>query len=136
MLLLTAACIGFTPEQRVIADRGELPFAPGIIPADDEYGQPRLEGLKFPVLFTGGLLLADGFIRELYVHQGLQSPWKYTDVRELIFVQGRVTEDHDRSGQMADIRERLNSEPLQPGISREAAVLNWIDRGFLLDYSR
>jgi hypothetical protein len=136
MLLMTSLTIGLTPKDRLVASRGELPFAPGFVPANDRFGQPTIEGLSLAIPYTGGLLLADGFLRDLYVHMGFHPAWKYTDVRELIFEQGQVTEDHDRSQQMAELRERLMSQPLQPGISDRGEVSSWIERCFSLDYSR
>jgi hypothetical protein len=54
--------------------------------------------------FTGGLLLGAGFIRELYVHMGHQPAWKYTEVLELTFDDGRLTLVHDRSELMGQRR--------------------------------
>ena len=143
MLQMTSLTIGLTPEQRLQAERGELPFAPGAVPAIDRIGQPTLEGLSLPISFSGGLLLADGLLRGLYVHLDSHTTWKFTDivwkyadVRELIPEQGRITEDHDRSQQMADIRGRLKREPWQPISCRSAEVPGWIERSFSLDYSR
>jgi hypothetical protein len=70
MLLLTEVTIGFSTEQRIIADRGELPFAPGVAPANGPQGEPHFQGLTYPVPYTGGLLLADGFLFDLYKYQG------------------------------------------------------------------
>lgn len=135
-LLMTSLTIGLAPEHALLASRGELPFAPGVVPVKDQFGQPTIEGLSLAIPYTGGLLLAHGFIRDLYVHMGFHPAWKYTDVRELIFEQGQVTEDHDRSQQMAELRERLAGQPLQPGTADRAVLLAWIERCFSQDYSR
>ena len=74
------------------------------------------DGLREPIRFSGGLLLGEGFIEKLYVHMGFHPAWKYKTVREVIFEEGRVTEDLDRSREMKDLRARLTSEPLQPGL--------------------
>jgi hypothetical protein len=67
--------------------------------------------------FTGGLLLGDGFIHELYVHMGHQPAWKYTTVLELTFDDGQLTAVHDRSELMARRRAtyatRASIDPLQ-----------------------
>ena len=44
--------------------------------------------LEYHLEYTGGLLLADGFIDDLYVHMGFHPAWKYTNVIELIFENG------------------------------------------------
>ncbi|HEV8061785.1 MAG TPA: hypothetical protein VGP68_18045 [Gemmataceae bacterium] len=61
----------------------------GVSPKLDE-GKIRLfdvvyEGLRRPLLYSGGLLLAQDFIKELYVHMGFHPAWKYREVYELIF---------------------------------------------------
>lgn len=45
----------------------------------------RYENLDHPLTYTGGLLLAAGFIRELYVHMGFHPAWKYEKVVERAF---------------------------------------------------
>ncbi len=75
-------------------------------PADEFPIGFNYEGFQEPIPFTGGLLLAEGFIRELYVHMGFHPAWKYKTVREVIFDAGRLTEDYDRSAEMATIRAK------------------------------
>ena len=63
--------------------------------------------LNYPLDYTGGLLLARGFLRELYVHMGFHPAWKYTEVVELIFENGVLLQRFDRSERMAEIRQRI-----------------------------
>ena len=57
-------------------------------------------------------------------------------MREVIFEEGRVTEDLDRSREMKDLRARLTSEPLQPGLGDgQARIREWIEKCFSRDYS-
>jgi hypothetical protein len=135
-LTLTAVSIELPVEHRAAAARGELTFAPGLRPAKDKFGVPRFEGLSLPIPYTGGLLLGDSFIRKLYVHMGFHPAWKYQNVRELIFEQGTLLEDHDRSAKMATLRERLASEPLRPGIDDWQEIQAWVERCFSRDYYR
>jgi hypothetical protein len=65
------------------------------------------EGLSYHLEYTGGLLLADGFIKDLYVHMGFHPAWKYETVFELIFDAGILKEEFDRSEQVAAIRQRF-----------------------------
>jgi hypothetical protein len=64
------------------------------------------EGLDYPLPYTGGVLLAHGFIPELYVHMGFHPAWKYREVIELVFERGRLVREIDRSERMAEIRVR------------------------------
>jgi hypothetical protein len=62
------------------------------------------EDLNLPLDYTGSLLIADGFIQDLYVHRGFQSAWKFETVIELVFDAGRFIEAVDRSERMAAVR--------------------------------
>ncbi|HEY4329840.1 MAG TPA: hypothetical protein VGN88_08890 [Phycisphaerae bacterium] len=92
--------------------------------------------LHQPVPFSGGLLLAADFIEELYVHMGFHPAWKYHTVHELIFREGSLVRESDRSGQMAELREKLRQQALKPGkqASREQ-VEKWIGECFSQTYS-
>lgn len=91
------------------------------------------EGLEYPLEYTGGVLLADGFIQELYVHMGFHPAWKYEAVVELVFAGGILTAEYDRSERMAEIRRMLaaggapGGPPHEPG---EADVREFIERSF------
>jgi hypothetical protein len=74
--------------------------------------------IDLPVDFSGGMLVANGFIQSLYVHMGFHPAWKYETVLDLIFSQGTLLETRDVSRQMAEMREKMTQQPLQPG--REA----------------
>ena len=39
--------------------------------------------VNYPIAYTGGLLLARGFIQKLYEHMGFHPAWKYEQVIEL-----------------------------------------------------
>lgn len=65
----------------------------------------RYENLGYPLNYTGGLLLAAGFIRDLYVHMGFHPAWKYEKVVELVFERGVLQKECDRSAEMAELRK-------------------------------
>ncbi|PZR11053.1 MAG: hypothetical protein DI536_18100 [Archangium gephyra] len=92
------------------------------------------EPLTLPVPFTGGLLLARGFIRELYVHMGHHPAWKYEEVVELTFVDGRLATMQSRSEAMAKLRSELaNRDKPARGATRDE-VSEWIEGTFSLRY--
>lgn len=62
--------------------------------------------LNYHVKYSGGLLLADGFIPDLYVHMGFHPAWKYENVWELIIDNGILINEYDRSEDMAEIRKK------------------------------
>ncbi len=71
--------------------------------------------LDLPMDYSGGMLVADGFIRELYVHMGFHPAWKYETVFELVFSRGTLLKTKDVSQRMAELRREMTKKPLQPG---------------------
>lgn len=111
----------------------------GLSPKPDE-GDFQLfdavyEKLEHPLPYTGGLLLADGFIEELYVHMGFHPAWKYREVHELIFRDGELVQETDRSEQIAAFRRELGNHPLEPGPgAKRADIMRWIEQCFSQEY--
>ena len=137
-LFLTSLHIGLPKDDSIRARAGKGPELFGVLPIADRFSGFLYEGFQSRVAFTGGLLLADDFIRELYVHMGFHPAWKYKNVREVIFDGGRVTDDYDRSTQMAAARAKFLDET-----KRSAGRLDepthgdiqaWIERCFTRDY--
>lgn len=98
----------------------------GVLPAPDEYGRYIYRALRHPVDFSGKLLLAAGFIEELYVHMGFQGPSSYETVIELTLEQGLVTASRDRSEEMAAVRQAFKAGG-QSGITD---IAEWIAKSF------
>jgi len=65
------------------------------------------QGLNLETYFSGGILIATGFIRELYVHMGYGKPYQYEHVHELLFHEGTLTQEIDHSEKAAAWRERI-----------------------------
>jgi hypothetical protein len=63
--------------------------------------------VNYPLDYTGGLLLARGFLDELYVHMGFHPAWKYEEVVELVFEKGALQDEYNRSQRVALLRERI-----------------------------
>ena len=74
------------------------------------------QNVRLTIPYTGKILIARNFIRWLYVHMGYHSAWKYKDVVELQFQEGRLIQEEDLSGEMKDLRSRygLGSKPNCP----------------------
>lgn len=114
-LFLTSLHMGLPEDLALRAQSGEGPELFGVLPTLDEYSGFFYEGFQVRMLFTGGLLLVDGFIQKWYVHMGFQSAWKFENVREVIFEAGKLTEDRDRSAEMAAARAKFADDLQQLG---------------------
>ncbi len=108
-------------------------------PATDEHDwfNNHYKKLHYQLTYSGGLLLAKGFIRDLYVHMGFQSPWKYETVVELIFEAGVIQAEYDRSESMATIRASLRGPDgtlERESCRTEEELFRFIDRAFDRSY--
>jgi len=91
--------------------------------------------LNLHIDFSGGMLVANGFIQALYVHMGFHPAWKYETVIELAFSNGYLLDTKDVSGQMAELREKMTRQPLQPGTDASRQELDdWIASTFKRSY--
>lgn len=94
------------------------------------------EGLNEPCLYTGGLLIASGFIRDLYVHMGFHPAWKFEVVHELLFDGGKLTSERDCSKLMSDFRQEMAGAKLKPDQTEDRKrIEEWIEQAFSLDYN-
>jgi hypothetical protein len=96
-------------------------------------GEYDFDGLNLPIPFSGGLLVADRFIPALYRHMGFQPGWKYEVVFELLLEAGQLIESHDRSVDVAAVRDQVVSEHRDDA---ESSRRESIRRTFTLDYDR
>lgn len=89
--------------------------------------------LGHPLTYTGGLLLATGFIKDLYVHMGFHPAWKYEKVVELVFEGGVLQKACDRSAEMAELRNLVLAQSEQAdagGRTSGASIRKFIERAF------
>lgn len=84
-----------------------------------------------PMPFSGGLLICDGFILELFTHMGFHPAWKYEEVKELLFRDGLLTQIRDRSDEMKNMRESLVDAD-EEKMDRQSLedLASWIERSF------
>jgi hypothetical protein len=75
--------------------------------------------MNLQIQFTGEIFAGDKFIRELYVHMGFHPAWKYETVYELVISNGSVLNTKDVSKQMAQLREQMIRQPLDPPKNRD-----------------
>jgi len=130
--------IGFDPETNARAVAGDAPVIGRSAAVRRGTGYVWLyDGADLPIPFTGGLRLGHGFIRELYVHMGFAPAWKFEEVHELRFEEGRLVSATDESREMRRQRDLARREPLAPprnsGVERITA---WIRSTFDRSYDR
>jgi hypothetical protein len=123
------------PEELLEDAARRLPDVFGVAPTPSRVCGPLYDRLDRAVVFTGGLLLGDGFLRDLYRHMGFHPAWKYERVVELLFTDGGLTGAHDRSAEMAAFRDRISAGEVQEPDGRPGGV-DWVRRTFTRDYGR
>jgi hypothetical protein len=124
-------------------ERDEGPTINGVKPdgrrGEHDWFNNHYEGLDYHLEYTGGLLLADGFIEKLYVHMGFHPAWKYEKVFELIFATGILKQEFDRSGRMAEIRQEFLEQRTEIDLERmptEDEIAQFVERAFDRRYRR
>lgn len=113
-----------------------LAAAPAVHPVQDDEGPGgawAYRGLNLPVPFTGRLLIGVDFVRNSpRLNMGFLPAWYFETVWELVFDGGRLTTSHDRSTELANVRERMLAAGNQ---SREGDALDkWLDDTFSLSF--
>jgi hypothetical protein len=106
----------------------------GVDAQRDGPGTHSYLGLKWPIPFTGRLLIARGFIQSLYRHMGFHPAWKFEESWELDFEQGRLANARELSAEMSALRERIQAGEEDDPDSVERP--GWIERTFKLDFRR
>lgn len=121
--------------------REEGPLINGVKPGEPrgeyDWFNNHYEGLEYNLEYTGGLLLAAGFIKELYVHMGFHPAWKYERVVELVFDAGILKQEFDRSAQMAELRQRFlepRGENDSHQMPTEGEIARFVERAFDRSY--
>jgi hypothetical protein len=133
-LVLTKLNIGLD-EKNQASEHGGGPLLFGKAPRRDKLRGYSYRGLQEVVPFSGGLLVADGFIEELYVHMGFHPAWKFRGVHEVLFEKGKVVKETDRSAEIAEFREMISSGQLEPtAADNREEIKNWVEQCFSLKY--
>ncbi|NUR73703.1 MAG: hypothetical protein HOU81_23050 [Hamadaea sp.] len=83
--------------------------------------------------FTGRLLIGAEVADIAYLNMGFWPAWGFLDVVELIIADGEVTATHDRSVDLAAVRDRIAATGTRPEAGEASA--DWIKRTFSLAYA-
>jgi hypothetical protein len=102
--------------------------------ADNFLFATQIDGSRGLVDVTGAMLLASDYIFELW---GMVTPdaYKYREVHELVFRDGKLVDEHDRSGKVAEFRQMLSAcdSRASSAPSIEEVTL-WVKRSFSGEY--
>jgi hypothetical protein len=138
----TACYRGYVASYRVDGDQlvlAELETDPsyegthlGVSPVPG-HGVQVYRGLTVPVAFTGRLLIGAGYVDIGRLHMGFRPAYGFQRVWELAFGAGRLTTAHERSADLAAVRERLTG--IRAGPAEGEATSDWIDRTFSLSFA-
>jgi hypothetical protein len=107
---------------------------PKLRPTIRESFEFLVDDLKVLIPFTGGLLIGGDFIRKMY---GFQAPYSFSVLHELVFHNGVLVEEYDRSELGAEFREKvhLQMRELETAAAWEMAM-KWVESNFRFKYSR
>jgi RNA polymerase-binding transcription factor DksA len=94
----------------------------------------QMDGSRGLVDVTGAMLLAADYIFDLW---GMVTPdaYKYREVHEVVFQDGKLVEEHDRSGKVAEFRQMLSACDNRAGSAASIdEVAHWVKRSFSREY--
>ena len=94
------------------------------------------QDLNLKLDYTGKLLIARDFIKEMYVHMGFQRASSYRKVVELKFKNGELLETNDLSEKMKKRRKEDSDEDAIPKSMGEGDLMEWIKRTFSRKYKK
>jgi len=86
------------------------------------------KSVNIPINYTGGLLIADDFIEDLYEHMGFQPAWKYKTVIELVFENGHLKKVHNASDPAAEFRMKFVNKSKEP-VDFTPELIERVNRG-------
>jgi hypothetical protein len=117
------------------------PIINGVAPtgsqSQHDWFNNHYQGLNYHFEYSGGLLIADDFIEDLYVHMGFHPAWKYGKVIELIFEHGVLRRVWDRSSKMDEIRTCIlgdDESSDDPQLLNDDVIRDFIERAFDRSY--
>ncbi|MGY5877208.1 MAG: hypothetical protein RTU30_15760 [Candidatus Thorarchaeota archaeon] len=94
------------------------------------------ENIGLKTKFTGKIMLAKDFIREMYVHMGFQRAMAYRTVIEIEVKNGSIVSIEDLSEYMAQQRKRDPNEGAEPRSPARPDVEDWVADTFSQEYER
>lgn len=98
----------FLKDLRTIATpSGRLNGVEVSVEGDSDDPEFYFRSVNIPICYSGGIIIADDFIKELYSHMGYHPAWKYREIIELLFDSGKLTEVRDVSDKAEEYRKKF-----------------------------
>ncbi|MBH8575287.1 hypothetical protein I8752_20180 [Nostocaceae cyanobacterium CENA369] len=118
-LYLKQLNIGLKLKDRLTAKYGKGLRLFDINPKYNNYDSSVVyEEINKLIYFSGGLLLGKDFIGEMYVHLGHHPAYKFQEVYELIFAEGKLAKSTDISQKIAEFRGAIATHESQSIIEK------------------
>jgi hypothetical protein len=104
---------------------------------EDSWFNNHYNTVNLELDYSGGILLASGFIDRYYVHMGYHPAWKYKTVHELIFENGRLVKHQDLTEAVAEIRKRVDDDESESSdMPGRKEIKEFVARSFDRSYHR
>ena len=82
-------------------------------------GHHVYQDLDLEIPFSGNILIGAEFLQEYYIHMGLQRPFAYSTLLELVFLNGVLIDAYNRSDIAKKLRKRYNARWAKADEGRE-----------------
>jgi hypothetical protein len=94
------------------------------------------EKINLKVNYSGFILIATNFIKELYVHMGFHQAWKYETVFEIEVDKGKVISIVDLSEKISKIRKSIKEQKEKKTPPTKDEISKWVEDSFNQKYQK
>lgn len=98
------------------------------------FGHRIYKNVNLPILYSGKILLGNGFLHEFYVHMGFQRGWAYQELIELCFEEGILVESYDLSHIAKEKRQSLEQQNVNLRYPDDTDIPQFVEDSFSLGY--
>ena len=136
-LFLTSIHIGFWPSAALHVKIDEAPIIYGVPPSAQKSHGFLFEGFQHPLAFNGALILGDEYIEDEHSQRSWLPLWDYKHVREVLFEAGHMTEEWDRSNEIAALLQKVIADkdiPSMSGMKLMRTLERWTNKCFSAEY--
>ena len=97
------------------------------------YEYALYQNLQLRIPYTGNILVGNDFIWAHYVHMGLQRPWAYQSLFELVIEEGILLDVIDHSGLVQNLRNEIEKNPKKFYQNLDQNVLEYLEKNLSTD---
>lgn len=104
-----------------------------VLKESELYEYALYQNLQLRIPYTGNILVGNDFIWAHYVHMGLQRPWAYQSLFELVIEEGILLDVIDHSDLVQNLRNEIEKNPKKFYQNLDQNVLEYLEKNLSTD---